>query len=619
MAYGIDSIVQDKADAYRSNPEKLMQSYQANNQQLVDLLALQKIKSEQEAYARDMQAQMQPTAGTIDQQIKQQVMGNERQRVAQQLQQGGQQVALNQQRQAQPAGLPAQPAPNMQGMAMGGIVGYQEGGFMGPPEANMLQRMGQGLKNYGANAQESMGILKEAKAGMGVPYEDRSAVMKQVRDEIAAQNQSRDPNFIERMGQKLMGVGLNVEESKAILKKFYDNMGKTYEQKANGMAQGGIVGYQDGGDVELDPETGEPIDRRADRQKNYNSFLGTNRRPARDPRRAFEGSGLAALQEPPSYEGIVAGKADQRVAMLERKVAEQSARGETDRAAASMAQLQEAQRQAQVANRALAETDKPTTTTPALPVAAANQGITAKDYMVPQTINGPSVAPTDVTVPTREQSTLQGIMGLPRETPLEKRMREYEKQYGGSERGKLDTVADFLMGVGRSGATNIGAALTGGGSGVEAGASAERARKQAVADKLIGMEEERAAAAAKATSQKELINLEYGFRDKIAQDDIRSRASLAEQETMLELRSEAINSLNSNEQYLARVEEIKENADNLGPAFISGMDEAQFASDLATLREEFIAAYMKEATGIGSMGGSTADLAAADAIVNSGI
>jgi hypothetical protein len=48
---------------------------------------------------------------------------------------------------------------------------------MGPPEPNLYQRMGQGLKNYGANAQESMGILRAAKAGVGVPYEERSAVM----------------------------------------------------------------------------------------------------------------------------------------------------------------------------------------------------------------------------------------------------------------------------------------------------------------------------------------------------------------------------------------------------------------------------------------------------------
>jgi hypothetical protein len=62
-----------------------------------------------------------------------------------------------------------------------------------------------------------------------------------VRDEIAAQNQNRDPNFIERMGQKLMNAGLNVEESKSILKKFYDTFGKTYEEMSNGMAMGGEV------------------------------------------------------------------------------------------------------------------------------------------------------------------------------------------------------------------------------------------------------------------------------------------------------------------------------------------------------------------------------------------
>jgi hypothetical protein len=152
--------------------------------------------------------------------------------------------------------------------ASGGLIGYQNGGdIMGPPEPNLYQRMGQGLKNYGANAQESMGILKAVKAGIGVPYEERSAVMKQVRDEIAAQNQNRDPNFIERMGQKLMNAGLNVEESKAILRKFYDTFGKTYEEMSNGMAMGGQVkGYAgpEGsrvsiGSAYIDPETGEPI------------------------------------------------------------------------------------------------------------------------------------------------------------------------------------------------------------------------------------------------------------------------------------------------------------------------------------------------------------------------
>jgi hypothetical protein len=153
-------------------------------------------------------------------------------------------------------GLPTQPAPNMRFAASGGLIGYNEGGdIMGPPEPNLYQRMGQGLKNYGANAQESMGILKAVKAGIGVPYEERSAVMKQVRDEIAAQNQNRDPNFIERMGQKLMNAGLNVEESKAILKKFYDTFGKTYEEMSNGMAMGGgVKRFQAGMEVEFDED-----------------------------------------------------------------------------------------------------------------------------------------------------------------------------------------------------------------------------------------------------------------------------------------------------------------------------------------------------------------------------
>jgi hypothetical protein len=170
------------------------------------------------------------------------------------IQQRGQQVQQAQARQMM-GGLPTQPAPNMRFAASGGLIGYNEGGdIMGPPEPNLYQRMGQGLKNYGANAQESMGILKAVKAGIGVPYEERSAVMKQVRDEIAAQNQNRDPNFIERMGQKLMNAGLNVEESKAILKKFYNTFGKTYEEMSNGMAMGGIVGYAgpDGSEVEYD-------------------------------------------------------------------------------------------------------------------------------------------------------------------------------------------------------------------------------------------------------------------------------------------------------------------------------------------------------------------------------
>ena len=48
---GIDSLVDRKADAYRSNPAALEKKY-SQNKELMDLLAMQKLKSEKETAAR---------------------------------------------------------------------------------------------------------------------------------------------------------------------------------------------------------------------------------------------------------------------------------------------------------------------------------------------------------------------------------------------------------------------------------------------------------------------------------------------------------------------------------------------------------------------------------------
>ena len=45
MAIPLDQQIQTKMDAYRNNPRKLQQRYQ-QSQHLLDLLALQKLKSE---------------------------------------------------------------------------------------------------------------------------------------------------------------------------------------------------------------------------------------------------------------------------------------------------------------------------------------------------------------------------------------------------------------------------------------------------------------------------------------------------------------------------------------------------------------------------------------------
>jgi len=97
----IDQDIQSRVDAYRGNPQALQQKY-AKNQQLIDLLALQRLKSEKESAAREMALQMGGQGGqkpTIAQQREQEVLDMTKQEVAQE--QGG--VAAHQQKQQQDA------------------------------------------------------------------------------------------------------------------------------------------------------------------------------------------------------------------------------------------------------------------------------------------------------------------------------------------------------------------------------------------------------------------------------------------------------------------------------------------------------------------------------------
>jgi len=142
---GLGEQVQRKKEAYQSNPQALQQQYQ-QSQQLVDLLALQQLKSEKEAAARNMQMQMQQNPATIAQQREQEVLGmikqeqgrklgDVAQRTAGTLGQINKRAQQNVQRTAKqglpsiggpqrpPANAPQKPAM----MAGGGIVAFQEG------------------------------------------------------------------------------------------------------------------------------------------------------------------------------------------------------------------------------------------------------------------------------------------------------------------------------------------------------------------------------------------------------------------------------------------------------------------------------------------------------------
>jgi hypothetical protein len=174
MNQGIDQGVAQRVDAYRGNPQALQQKY-AVSQELVDLLALQKIKSEKEAAARQMQLQMgqqQAANGeppTVAEQREKEVMDMTKQEMVQQqaglMQQKQQQEQQGMQKLAQGiASAPgAQMAAQPQMMAAGGIVAFAKGTDVEDPRRK--RREGESFAEYRARMFAlDLQISKERKA-----------------------------------------------------------------------------------------------------------------------------------------------------------------------------------------------------------------------------------------------------------------------------------------------------------------------------------------------------------------------------------------------------------------------------------------------------------------------
>lgn len=132
----IDPRVEETVAAYRGNPQALQQKY-AVSQQLIDLLALQKIKSEMDAKDREMKLRMAQTGKRppIAQQLQQEVVGRTKQEIQQQLADTMQQEAIEKQKalqqavQTQEQGVAGLPAPGLmptKAMAAGGILDFPE-------------------------------------------------------------------------------------------------------------------------------------------------------------------------------------------------------------------------------------------------------------------------------------------------------------------------------------------------------------------------------------------------------------------------------------------------------------------------------------------------------------
>ena len=195
----------DRQLALRNNmsPQQLMQRYSVSNE-LLDLLALQKMQSEIAAKKRDQMAQMGQQPGTIKEQKEREVFQAVREEVAPIAQRAQQVTAAEQQKQLQQqramqmlaqsmqqqggpgapmmSGIASAPAPNMR-MAQGGIVGYAKGDLITNSDdglkdlierammlgasrndlSNLLARSGKTLEELGFTAPET----SESAPGIG--------------------------------------------------------------------------------------------------------------------------------------------------------------------------------------------------------------------------------------------------------------------------------------------------------------------------------------------------------------------------------------------------------------------------------------------------------------------
>lgn len=230
---GIDAQVEQRMDAYRNNPQQLQQRSKMSGS-LLDLLALQKITSEKQAVARDMQMKMQQQPGTIAQQREQQAVQLAKQEMGGTLgelagrtkgtldqkqkmqQQNMQRVAKAQpQRPAGIAGLPGlagaqpqarrMPPPQTQGlagarmaqaaaqggprrMASGGIVAFQTGEEVTSPFRRkfneLVNRVGEdmALQRLRQQVKTKYGLFASPVGGLRAQSDDQRAYAKKVLD-----------------------------------------------------------------------------------------------------------------------------------------------------------------------------------------------------------------------------------------------------------------------------------------------------------------------------------------------------------------------------------------------------------------------------------------------------
>ena len=331
---GIDSLINDRADAYRQNPQQLQPRYQGNKD-LIEMLAKQKIATEKEEVARQLQMQMDQDPSTISEQLDAKLMGLTKNEMAQQTgsllqkKQGDEQrnmkelvAKMGQQGQpsqgpgqpvAPPAptpGIAANPAPNMQKFSQGGIVGFSGGGettlVAGGYEGGDLSEEEKLLKRLNISEAEISAILARPPVNPRSPKLTREQVISQLVKQKAPRVKNANPRgigFNESVSQPPEG-GLDSLAKSISTTQDAQVGGQTQDAQVGGQTQDAQVQVQADPDPDPAPLVTQgataptPFTASTDpRQKNLNSLIegqtsrdpGKEYRESRDNNVAFRG------------------------------------------------------------------------------------------------------------------------------------------------------------------------------------------------------------------------------------------------------------------------------------------------------------------------------------------
>ena len=193
----IDREINQRVEAYGNNPGALQKRY-ATSKQLIDLLALQRLKSQKDAAARKIQMEMEQMPGTIKAQREQELMGQNVQDLTKRTADTMRNMAQKKQMKAMQkgvaerakglAGLTGNPQMAMaqqnrpqqpQRMQAGGIVALAEGGLSESNDGDVRKEI-QRLINMGYSDEEIKGMLSKT------PEEVIKSVRRQQQEDMRA-------------------------------------------------------------------------------------------------------------------------------------------------------------------------------------------------------------------------------------------------------------------------------------------------------------------------------------------------------------------------------------------------------------------------------------------------